>query len=297
MMRPLQMSHVLSVLVLAAALSQCLGVAARAAPAESLSSLVARKAAILSGMHRKARKALVTAAQDEAFADYFHDHGEHHRHAAKQRIDSISLKVQSRFNVEEMCLIDVNGVELSRIVGDRIAHDLSADESGAVFFRPGMALEPRHTLVSPVYLSADADKWVVAYVTPILVGGQHGQGDAQKRALLHFEHGLDVYQEALAKGLADPNTVLLAVDEAGFVLFDSRAPIKVARTGQHTTQADYFERFELGGLNLEALRESLGGSGAASDMSGVVAADGRRYELAIARAEHWQLVAWRATEE
>ena len=278
MMRPLQMSHVLSVLVLAAALSQCLGVAARAAPAESLSSLVARKAAILSGMHRKARKALVTAAQDEAFADYFHDHGEHHRHAAKQRIDSISLKVQSRFNVEEMCLIDVNGVELSRIVGDRIAHDLSADESGAVFFRPGMALEPRHTLVSPVYLSADADKWVVAYVTPVVVADK-------KRAILHYEHGLDIYQKLLNRDLEGTASYVLAVDADGYVVSDSRRVMSVARRADGDGRSAYFETFSFAGLDLASFRQQVDAGAALTNVTG------GPVDAAYSVVEDWTLIA------
>ena len=59
------------------------------------------------------------------------------RQTLKQRIDQISLRVQSRFHVQEMCLIDPEGAEISRIVGDEVAHDLALDEADAIFFRAG----------------------------------------------------------------------------------------------------------------------------------------------------------------
>lgn len=258
----------------------CLAPGATAGAGDEVDSLVARKSAIINSMHRKARKALVNAAQDKAFVEYYAAHDDGHRHSAKQKIDRISLKVQSRFNVEEMCLIDANGAEISRIVGDAIAHDLSPDESGATFFDPAFRLEPRRVLTSRIYLSPDADKWVVAFVTPIA-------HDERNKALLHYEHGLDVYHTALNKGLEGDRTFLLAVDEDGLVVSDSRASIDIARSGDREAARDYFARFELGGRSLEEVLASI------ETGEPVIGKDGRRYRGATARAGRWTLLAFR----
>src|SRR5690349_15077083 len=81
-----------------------------------VSALVARKAAIVKALHDKATLAIVQVAQDPAFPSYFEAayHGQHaHAHEAKVRIDHISLATQEKFHVEEMCLIDINGAEVS----------------------------------------------------------------------------------------------------------------------------------------------------------------------------------------
>ena len=49
--------------------------------------------------------------------------------------------------------------------------------------------------MSPVYRSPDIGKLVLAYVTSIVVKNE-------VLAVLHYEHGLDVYQGALNKGLS-----------------------------------------------------------------------------------------------
>lgn len=152
-----------------------------AATQTAAEKLVAKKAAIIANMHKKASKALVTSAQDKIFARYFTGHTE-----AKASIEKLSLNVQRRFHVEEMCLIDPNGHEISRIVADKIApdEDLSTEEAAAPFFAPGFAQKHRHTHVA--YMSPDADKWVIAYVTPIVVAGK-------KEAILHYEHTVEAY--------------------------------------------------------------------------------------------------------
>jgi hypothetical protein len=135
----------------------------------SVEALVAKKSAIIEIMHSKARKALVTAAQDYRYREYFAAESADERARLKAEIDRISQRVQAEFHVEEMCLIDPQGAEISRIVKNAIAYDLATNETQNVFFAPGFALRPRTVYVSPLYMSADADKWVLGYVTPIVV--------------------------------------------------------------------------------------------------------------------------------
>jgi hypothetical protein len=110
-----------------------------------------------------------------------------------------------------MCLINENGHEISRIVEGEVAHDLSTEEATAIFFEPAFALAPRNVYVSPIYMSPDVHRWVVGYVTPIEV-------DGEKKAILHYEHDLETYQDLLAEGLSgDDDRFLLAVNEEGWI--------------------------------------------------------------------------------
>lgn len=245
--------------------------------------LVQRKAEILRIVHKKAKKALANAAQDRAFAGYFTSPDQASRDSYKERIDRIALGVQRRFDAEEMCLIDPRGNEISRIVGDRVAHDLSHEEAHANFFAPGFAHRPRSVYISPVYLSEDSNKWVVAYVTPIVVADS-------KRAILHYEHGLDGFQRKLNRDLEGNDVFLLTVDADGFVIADSRRPIAIAARGHRHANGDYFRRFEFGGASLEDARARIADTHMLSD------ADGRRYQAAYATVEDWTLLAFRAAD-
>ena len=128
--------------ILAGLLGVALLLAPKVAHADlaSVESLVAKKAAIVEMMHTKARKALVTAAQDDRYREYFAAGSADERARLKAEIDRISLKVQAEFHVEEMCLIDPQGAEISRIVQNSIAYDLATNETQNVFFTPSFAL-------------------------------------------------------------------------------------------------------------------------------------------------------------
>jgi len=200
-----------------------------------LQTFVTKKAATISTIHTKAKRALANAAQDRSFTTYYAAHDDAGRNAAKQRIEQVSLATQSRFHVEEMCLIDASGPEIARIVGNAVASDsdLSPDESGASFFGPGFAGAARHVYVAPPYMSPDADRWVLAYATPVVVEGA-------KKAILHYEHGLDVYRDAVNSGLSGDGRYLLIVSDGGYVISDSRAEINIQKRSDKEDPADYF---------------------------------------------------------
>lgn len=257
------------------------------ATVDRLESVVAKKAAIVEIMHRKARKALVNAAQDRTYGEYFgHSRSDGERDAIKGRIDRISLRVQSRFHVEEMCLIDPEGAEISRIVGNQIADDLSDEEAQAIFFAPGFAQGHRQVHTSPAYISPDVDKWVVAYVTPVVTEGQ-------KRAILHYEHDLGVFQQVLNQDFDGDDRFVLAIDEEGWVVSDSRRAIPLQKRDGSMEHGDYFQQFRLGGMTLPELQAALGGearkgagrvSNAAGDFGVAYQAAGRWTLLVVERS-------------
>lgn len=246
--------------------------------------LVLRKAEILRIVHKKTKKALANAAQDHAFADYFTSTDARARSALKDRIDHISLGLETRFGAEEMCLIDPQGNEISRIVGDRIASDLSHDEAHTNFFAAGFARKPHSVYVSPPYLSHGANKWVVAYVTPIVLGDS-------KRAILHYERGLDSFQHTLNRDLDGDEVFLITVDGDGYVIADSRRNIAVSGHPHSVQAADYFERFQFGDASLAALERAV------NDHRSVQDHDGRRYHAAYATVEDWTLLAFFAGDD
>jgi hypothetical protein len=220
-------------------------------------------------------------AQDPSYREYFNAQSDQHRHELKERIDRISLEAQHKFDVGEMCLINQNGHEISRIVEGAVAHDLSTEEAAAIFFKPAFALAPRNVYVSPIYMSPDVNRWVVAYATPIEVDGEN-------KAILHYEHELATYQDLLAEGLAgDQARFLLAVNEEGWIVADSRREIDTAMRGDSAVPSDYFERFQLGETALEALKDQLGGGPSGR---GTIARDGVPHDVAWRTVKGWTLL-------
>ncbi len=201
--------------------------------------LVAKKAAILSKMHKKSKKALVNSAQDTAFNTYFQAENDTNRELARGEIQKLTLNVQKNFHVEEMCLINRTGLELVRIVGNAVApdEDLSAEEASAIFFEAGFATRRRRVSVSPLYMSPDVKKWVLAYTTPIAVEGK-------KPAILHYERGLGIFQNALNKDVSGSNRYVIAVTGDGFVISDSREEIALEQKGGIDDKAAYFGRLD-----------------------------------------------------
>lgn len=226
----------LHTLLLAAVMTGFLSGPASAVTNTELLFFVKKKAATLANLQQKAKRALVNAAQDRAFESYFHAQDQTSRDTAKRRIEEVTLATQRRFRVEEMCLIDTTGTELTRIVGNEIApdSDLSTEEAQAAFFKPGFAEQPRRVYVANPYMSPDANKWVLAYVTPVMT-------DGEKKAILHYEHGLEIYQAAVNKGLNGNDRYLLVVSRGGFVISDSRTVPAIEKRGDSEDPADYFQ--------------------------------------------------------
>jgi Cache domain len=245
----------------------------------NLQQTVAKKAAIIKNMHDKAGSALVQVAQDPAFAGYFKASHDHSKAEYKERIEHISLRVQSKFHVEEMCLIDPKGAEVSRIVQNQIAYDLSPDEAKNPFFEPSFKQKPKTIYIAPAYISPDAHKWVLAYTTPIEVHGQNA-------AILHYEHGLDVYQAALNKEPTSSNSYVVAVDKNGLILSDSRKKIYVSEKEGREDATSYFEPFSLVGRSLPEIVTLLG-----NQSSGIVKLEGKSFSVAYKSIADWTVVA------
>jgi hypothetical protein len=260
------------------------------ADVEGLRAFVAMKAGVVDLLHTKAERALVTAAQDQTFRQYFEAKTDSARAALRERIDHISLAVQSKFSVEEMCFIDETGTEISRVVNNEIAYDLSTEEASANFFAPTFAEKPREVYLAPIYVSPDVHRWVAAYATPVDVNGE-------KKAILHYEHGLDFYERTLRAGVdPDGSRVFLTATTDGWVIFDSRKQIPIEQVGESEEPADYFEQLSVGGLSLTDLRNALAG-GSGEGKGTFEAKDGQRLDVAFKTLGDWVLVAFEPSKE
>lgn len=262
-----------------------MGPAPASAEIDDLRSFVAKKAGIVQLLHNKAERALVTSAQDEAYRLYFEADTDEQRAEIRARIDRIGLAVQQQFAVEEMCLIDETGTEISRIVGREIAYDLSNEEASANFFAPTFAAPNRTVYLAPIYMSPDAHRWVTAYATPIEVQG------GKKKAILHYEHGLDFYEKVLEAGVEPGGKRgLLTVTKDGWVIFDSRRDISIEQVGDAEAEAVYFKQAALDGLSFADLKKALGSG--PEEGSGTVATPKGSYDVAYKAMGDWTLIAF-----
>jgi len=267
------------------AISLVLALAPAAAVGEEtgLADIVAGKAGIITLLHDKAAHALVTVAQDESFARYFRAETEAERLAAKRRIEEISLAMERRFRVGEMCLIGADGAEITRIVGSRVALDLDIDESDSIFFAPTFELRSRPVSISPIYASADSDTWVIAYSTPIRL-------DGETRAILHYEHSLQGYMQAIVRDHVESPRFILVFDAIGRVIYDSRRPMMLTAVTMNSEQiAAYVRPFELDGLTLADTESSLVPGVRLNVREGLTAQG--RYRAASIVVEGWTVLA------
>ncbi|MEO5374778.1 MAG: hypothetical protein H7840_10930 [Alphaproteobacteria bacterium] len=113
----------------------------------------------------------------------------------------------------ELCLIDNQGVEHLRVVRGRFASDkeLSKEEMDAPFFAPGMVLREGQSYQSNPYFSPDVEEWVLGVAVPVIPG----------QAILHFEHPVKEYHDALASAVGGGH-LALAVDRVGHIVINSR---------------------------------------------------------------------------
>ncbi|MBI5491915.1 MAG: methyl-accepting chemotaxis protein [Deltaproteobacteria bacterium] len=195
----------------------------------------------ISAFHEKAGSELVFALNYPVFKEYFslRETRSGNRYNSKKtiqfsaeqqrlkrKIDDWTLFVQSKFPVEETCVIDRTGQEHSRITLRQVApdDDFSNEENGAPFFDPTFKLGKGEVHVEYPYMSADAKKWVFAYTSPIVLD------DGSKPGFYHFEIPISYFQEIVAKNTAGRTFVL---DPLGMVVADSKKTIDInLKSGQ-----------------------------------------------------------------
>ncbi len=223
---------------------------------------LAMRASLVERYHKKASRSLVTAAQDEVFKNYFLTTGAAEKKPLKEQIDQISLAVQAKYKVDEMCLIDAKGQEISRIVYREVApdKDLSNEEASAPFFKPSFEQDGKQVHVSETYMSADSLRWVICYATPIVLD------DGSKPGIYHYEMALYSLQDTVNKRLNKEQSYLLLVNRDGYVMSDSRQKFKleIQEKDQEKDEIllqDYFPGLSSGDYAALAGKVQLGSTG------------------------------------
>lgn len=218
---------------------------------------------------------LVKAASDPTFKAYFQATGADEKEVLKHKIDFLSMNTQAKFNIDEMCLIDKKGQEISRIVFNKIAPDkeLSSEEASAPFFDPAFKKNQGEFHISAPYVSADSLRWVICFATPIVLD------DGSKPGIYHYEMSMYVFQNMLNKNLSDnSDKFFLVVNEDGYIVSDSREKYaleyNVADTEMETPYSDYFPSLEdkITGFSDKLMN---------SDASGDYSLEGQKYNYLV----------------
>lgn len=164
---------------------------------------------IIEDYFEQSGKDLLIASKNAAFSMYFQEPGNRAHWVSEQNKTLKYLRSIYPDMVDEACFIDSNGVELSRIVYDKIAHshELDSGEERSSFFKGALALSEGEIFQGRPVVSEDTKRWVLPNATPILVNGK-------KAALLHFEVTMTYFQGLLRK-LINPDRGY------GFILNDS----------------------------------------------------------------------------
>lgn len=169
------------------------------------------RAAEIEREHQEAQRDMLMAMENPDFRAYFElaDYKAGNRYSSdkvlqftpaqevlRKRLEIWVTALQRRFPIVETCLIDHTGQEHLRIAGGVVAaaHEFSSDEWDAPFFKASMAAEGGRVLVTEPYMSIDADTWVIAYTSPIVLA------NGNKPAFYHYELPLEMFQNLLKSG-------------------------------------------------------------------------------------------------
>lgn len=175
---------------------------------QSMRNTLEKKIQAAESFHSKARSDLLLAMEHTVFSDYFHleevRSGNRYdtngviqftekQRTIKNRMDQWVLALQRRFPIVETCVIDSSGQEHMRITNGEIApdNDFSSTENAAEFFAPTFSIKTGDVYINPPYMSADADKWVFSYTSPIALE------DGSRPAFFHYEIPVALFQAIL----------------------------------------------------------------------------------------------------
>lgn len=182
----------------------------------------------ISNLHIKASEDIVFTVKNTKFEEYFElpdtkdgnifDENGVLQFSTTQRdikteLDTWIFHFQEKFRVDEACLIDVTGQEHTRLVFKQIApdYDLSSDEENATFFQPSFTKGEGKVHVEYPYVSPDSQRWVFAYVTPIVLD------DGETPAIFHFEMPMLIFQDLVDTDIGR----MYVIDPDGFLIADS----------------------------------------------------------------------------
>lgn len=208
--------------------------------------LLTSKVKLVEKLNANAKEALLKAAKKPEFGQYFAANSAKEKERLKAAIDQQALAISKMFGADEVCVIDIHGTEISRVFSNKIADDLSHHERKNIFFRGGMSTKYGEVFLSPPYISDDTHEWVIGYSTRI-------RQNNQVKGILHLERSLRELQRELYSGFKDDPHFIVAIDDGGWIIADSRREIRIKRKGKLIYPGNYFKRFVLSDLDFRTL--------------------------------------------
>ncbi len=183
----------------------------------------------LETLHQRASEDLVFTLKNPKFVEYFElpetkagnvydENGilqfTDAQREIKEELEQWTYHFQNKFDVDETCIIDVNGQEHARLVLSQIEVDenLSSEETSAPFFKPSFMKQKDEVHVQYPYVSPDTERWVFAYTSPVELG------NGQKPAIYHFEMPMTVFENLLDDG----DGRMFVVDPNGYIIADTK---------------------------------------------------------------------------
>ncbi len=208
-----------------------------------------RRVGLIKKYNERNAKNLIEPAQKEVFRKYFTATTANKKKKLKAEIDEVSLVVQAKTKVDEMCLIDKKGQEISRIVFQEVApdSDLSAEEASAPFFNPSFSKKKQEAHIEKPYMSADSLRWVICYATPIVLK------DGTKPGIYHYEMPLYSLQKKVNRDLKkNSDKYFILVNKDGYIMSDSRKRFNLfldkSDKEMKAPKSDYFPSLKEGSL-------------------------------------------------
>jgi signal transduction histidine kinase len=186
------------------------------------------RANLVESLHSRASEDILFAVKNPVFTNYFdlpetregNNFDENgvvqftpQQRALKTEMEQWIYAFQSKFDVDETCVIHTPGQEQARLVLGEIAPDdeLSPSEGATPFYAPSLQLEKDEVYVQSPYVSPDTGRWVFAYTTPIVLS------DGTKPSFFHFEMPMNLFEDLLTP----ENGRMYVVDGDGRVFGDS----------------------------------------------------------------------------
>lgn len=179
-------------------------------------------------LHEKASDDMLFALRNPLFLEYFSlpetKAGNNYKNGViqftqKQReirskLEQWIFHFQTKFIVDETCLIDKTGQEHVRLFRNTIEPDeeLSPHESLEPFFEPTFEIPKGEVRIQPPYLSSDTHRWVFAYSSPIELE------NGERPAFFHFEMPVNIFHDLLPKDRGR----MFVMDPKGHLMADTK---------------------------------------------------------------------------
>ncbi len=197
---------------------------------QEMRTLALEKENQIRSLHERASEDLIFAMKNPLFVEYFElpeskagnvydENGvmqfTEKQNQIKSELEQWIYHFQNKFDVDETCIIDMSGQEHARLVLSSIESDenLSPDEKLSPFFEASFEKNLDEVHIEFPYLSPDTNRWVFAYVSPIVLGNE------EKPAIYHFEMPISIFQD-----IVDVNHGrMYVIDPQGFLIADSES--------------------------------------------------------------------------